>query len=128
MEISVENIKYLELIKNAQSVNDLDQVRIKLLGKKGAITNLLKSLGQMEGKDRQIKSPQYNNLKQTLEEAIKERRKTLLNKEIEGRMDAEWLDISQDPREMNSGLMHPCLLYTSPSPRDGLLSRMPSSA
>ena len=23
---------------------------------------------------------------------------------------------------------HPCLLYTSPSPRDGLLSRMPSSA
>ena len=24
--------------------------------------------------------------------------------------------------------LHPCLLYTSPSPRDGLLSRMPSSA
>ena len=27
-----------------------------------------------------------------------------------------------------SGLLHICLLYTSPSPRDGLLSRMPSSA
>ena len=26
------------------------------------------------------------------------------------------------------GLQNPCLLYTSPSPRDGLLSRMPSSA
>ena len=26
------------------------------------------------------------------------------------------------------GLYKPCLLYTSPSPRDGLLSRMPSSA
>ena len=26
------------------------------------------------------------------------------------------------------GLNFPCLLYTSPSPRDGLLSRMPSSA
>ena len=25
-------------------------------------------------------------------------------------------------------ILHPCLLYTSPSPRDGLLSRMPSSA
>ena len=25
-------------------------------------------------------------------------------------------------------LVYPCLLYTSPSPRDGLLSRMPSSA
>ena len=27
-----------------------------------------------------------------------------------------------------SGIYKPCLLYTSPSPRDGLLSRMPSSA
>ena len=27
-----------------------------------------------------------------------------------------------------SVLTNPCLLYTSPSPRDGLLSRMPSSA
>ena len=27
-----------------------------------------------------------------------------------------------------SGLSYDCLLYTSPSPRDGLLSRMPSSA
>ena len=29
---------------------------------------------------------------------------------------------------VNFGLWHGCLLYTSPSPRDGLLSRMPSSA
>ena len=30
--------------------------------------------------------------------------------------------------QMLSGRIHTCLLYTSPSPRDGLLSRMPSSA
>ena len=38
--------------------------------------------------------------------------------------------IGKDPREIekiNSNLIT-CLLYTSPSPRDGLLSRMPSSA
>ena len=107
MKIEVENIKFLDLIKESQSVNDLEEARIKLLGKKGEITNLLRSLGQMEAKERQIKSPQYNNLKQTLEKAIKERREILLNKEIEARMDAEWLDVSQDPREMNSGLVHP---------------------
>ena len=92
MEISLENIKYLELVKDAQSVSELEQIRIKLLGKKGEISNLLRSLGQMESKERQIKSPEYNNLKQSLEEAIKERRGNLLNKEIEGRMNAEWLD------------------------------------
>ena len=29
---------------------------------------------------------------------------------------------------VETGTLHACLLYTSPSPRDGLLSRMPSSA
>ena len=38
---------------------------------------------------------------------------------------------SQQGGQEAAGLLprlHPCLLYTSPSPRDGLLSRMPSSA
>ena len=30
--------------------------------------------------------------------------------------------------EESATVLPPCLLYTSPSPRDGLLSRMPSSA
>ena len=36
--------------------------------------------------------------------------------------------IGQDPAKFSDSLLHICLLYTSPSPRDGLLSRMPSSA
>ena len=35
---------------------------------------------------------------------------------------------SVDLRDGNQSLVIPCLLYTSPSPRDGKLSRMPSSA
>ena len=34
----------------------------------------------------------------------------------------------QDTIRKRSQDLRPCLLYTSPSPRDGLLSRMPSSA
>ena len=36
--------------------------------------------------------------------------------------------ITTQPQKQVRGLNHTCLLYTSPSPRDGLLSRMPSSA
>ena len=39
-----------------------------------------------------------------------------------------WKGISQDSLIMNIDDLICCLLYTSPSPRDGLLSRMPSSA
>ena len=38
------------------------------------------------------------------------------------------LDMSDDPDAPGLTMDNPCLLYTSPSPRDGLLSRMPSSA
>ena len=38
------------------------------------------------------------------------------------------VEIESTIRSDNAGGMYPCLLYTSPSPRDGLLSRMPSSA
>ena len=37
-------------------------------------------------------------------------------------------NLLEDSREKIAELLNACLLYTSPSPRDGLLSRMPSSA
>ena len=47
----------------------------------------------------------------------------------------EWVQITTDSPDIQTGGTrglfgggHTCLLYTSPSPRDGLLSRMPSSA
>ena len=39
----------------------------------------------------------------------------------------DWVLLTHTHRDQCSGLYR-CLLYTSPSPRDGLLSRMPSSA
>ena len=36
--------------------------------------------------------------------------------------------LRRDPEWYAGVDLNPCLLYTSPSPRDGLLSRMPSSA
>ena len=40
----------------------------------------------------------------------------------------EALESQEDNDDEISALNEDCLLYTSPSPRDGLLSRMPSSA
>ena len=39
-----------------------------------------------------------------------------------------WTGLFAKKRRQSAPLLHSCLLYTSPSPRDGLLSRMPSSA
>ena len=50
---------------------------------------------------------------------IHEREKVFFNK---------WTVVGVASSLPNPGDAKPCLLYTSPSPRDGLLSRMPSSA
>ena len=41
---------------------------------------------------------------------------------------SDWVIIEADEYDRSFWRLYPCLLYTSPSPRDGLLSRMPSSA
>ena len=48
---------------------------------------------------------------------------------ILGALREELIDTSKESKKFIESLKYrPCLLYTSPSPRDGLLSRMPSSA
>ena len=42
--------------------------------------------------------------------------------------ESERLSTGDSEKNVESALLRTCLLYTSPSPRDGLLSRMPSSA
>ena len=39
-----------------------------------------------------------------------------------------WFDVEISAETVSKSVIGSCLLYTSPSPRDGLLSRMPSSA
>ena len=49
---------------------------------------------------------------------------TTTTRAFEFRVGGEWVFVMHGP----DGTDYHCLLYTSPSPRDGLLSRMPSSA
>ena len=49
-------------------------------------------------------------------------------KNIECAIDEEVVECAEMDSPPFTGIPAPCLLYTSPSPRDGLLSRMPSSA
>ena len=62
---------------------------------------------------------QNGNFFLRIEDTDKERSKEEYRKQIINSL--EWIGINFDGEEY-------CLLYTSPSPRDGLLSRMPSSA
>ena len=73
--------------------------------------------------------PSGNTVQDFLQRALSEVAKEEIRIQGSGRTDTGVHAVGQTAHfDAPSGLSMNCLLYTSPSPRDGLLSRMPSSA
>lgn len=61
-------------IRDADTADDLEKVRVDLLGKKGEITALLKTLGSLDGETRRVVGSRVNELKENLTGALTQRR------------------------------------------------------
>jgi len=87
----------------------LEAVRVAALGKKGSVSELLKTLGGMSAEERQVKGPAINGLKTRVTEALAARRVELRDAAITARLAAETVDVSlpvrQSPAER--GRIHP---------------------
>ena len=66
LDIETINKKYLDLISSAESSEKLDNIRLDAIGKKGEVTLLMRSLGNMDHQERLHVSPLLNNLKNPL--------------------------------------------------------------
>jgi phenylalanyl-tRNA synthetase alpha chain len=99
-----------EILAAIQSAGDeaaLENVRVAALGKKGAISELLKSLGGMSPEERKVQGPLLNGLRDTVAAAIAARRAELGEAALEARLQTETIDVSLPPRPENSGSVHP---------------------
>jgi phenylalanyl-tRNA synthetase alpha chain len=85
----------------------LDEVRVQWLGKKGLLTEQLKSLGKLAAADRPAAGARINEAKAALESAIDARRSQLEAAAIESKLAAGRVDVTLPGRgEVNGGL-HP---------------------
>jgi len=98
----------LSIVK-ADDERALEQIRIAALGKKGTISELLKTLGKMEQEERQIQGPLLNGLKTRIAQELENRREALRQVALEARLIGEKQDITlpvrRTPAEM--GRLHP---------------------
>ena len=98
---------FLKLISSTKNLEELEVVRIRALGKKGEVSNLMKSIGSMEETERKIKAPLLNALKDKIIENL-ETKKNIINEEIlNKRISSEWIDISRPVRPTHKGKIHP---------------------
>ncbi len=93
-----------------ESVGDsaaLEKLRVEWLGKKGRVTDLLKSLGQLDADERPKVGAEINAVKQLLNEQISERKETLQHAAIAAQLAAEALDVTLPGRREDLGALHP---------------------
>jgi phenylalanyl-tRNA synthetase alpha chain len=101
--------RFLDDIAKISNEDDLEVERVFLFGKKGVISNLLKTLGGMTAEERQVKGPPINGLKNRVTEALAIRRAELKDAAITARLAAEKVDVTLPVRASPAerGRIHP---------------------
>jgi len=97
----------LDRIAAAESLGDLEALRVSALGKSGSITAMLKSLGAMDAGTRAAEAPKIHALREQVTGAIAERKAALEAAELERKLATEKIDLSLPAPETVSGTVHP---------------------
>jgi phenylalanyl-tRNA synthetase alpha chain len=97
----------LAQIETSEDLQQLDDLRVQYLGKKGEITALLKSLGNMEQEQRKPFGQAVNAARDALNQAITSRRRALEGAALEQKLLNEQVDVTLPGRGERRGGLHP---------------------
>jgi len=106
---SLENIKAeaVVAIEAASDIAALEELRVSYLGKKGALTGLLKNLGQLSAEERPKAGAEINAVKQQLNEQLNARKASLQGAALAAQLAKEAIDVTLPGRRAETGSLHP---------------------
>ena len=111
----LENLKAeaLSLLAKAESPEMLDDLRVAFLGKKGKITEIMKTLGSMDAEQRKTFGAAVNKVKDEIQTLIAEKKEKLETEALNQRLKTEAIDVTLPPRpDTNQGRIHPVTQVT----------------
>ncbi len=91
----------------AENFFELEKNYKKYLGRKGKLTQLLRSLGNLEPQERAQKGKELNELKLLLQEEFSKKKSQLEKKELEILDQKDWLDVTAPGIKFEVGHLHP---------------------
>jgi phenylalanyl-tRNA synthetase alpha chain len=97
----------LKAIAEAPDETSLEQLRIATLGKKGSLSERMKTLGALDPEERRRLGAELNELKTRIAAAIAERKQTLSRAALERRLSTERVDVTLPARPELRGTIHP---------------------
>ena len=97
----------LEAVRHTEDVNALEQIRVHYLGKKGELTQVMKTLGDIPAEERPKVGALINAAKERVQDALNARKAGLESAALSARLAAERIDVTLPGRGQTTGGLHP---------------------
>ena len=102
-----QKTKLVASIHSASTLDELEDIRITALGKKGTITGLMKSLGSLDPDKRKEAGQLLNAIKEQVASAIDVRKVTMEDAALESQLHRDRVDVTLPIRPESNGSIHP---------------------
>ena len=99
--------EFTSKLKEVSTTEELEKLRVKFIGRKGKVTQLLKEIPNLPPEERKEFGRACNALKAEIEQAIKEKLKELKEREKRERLEKERIDVTLPGRRRGLGALHP---------------------
>lgn len=94
-------------LNHISSIQALENVRVKYLGKKGELTSVLRGMGSLSPEERPVIGQLANQIRSYLEEKIENAKEVLLKKEKQEKLQREVIDVTMPGKRRYLGKKHP---------------------
>lgn len=95
------------LLEKISTVEELEELRVKFLGKKGELTSVLKGLGKAAPEERPVIGQLANEVRAFIEQEIVQKKKVLEQKKLDANLKKEVIDVTMPGRKESIGGRHP---------------------
>jgi phenylalanyl-tRNA synthetase alpha chain len=104
----IEN-EILEKIPKTKSIQELEDIRVGVLGKKGELKNILKAMGSLSNEERPLIGKIANEVRENIQNALEEAKKRINDEEQMQQFKKEKIDVTIPGNYMASGHRHPLM-------------------
>ncbi len=110
MKEILAKLKSDALSQIADDKADLEQIRVRYLGKKGELTAVLRGMGSLSAEERPVIGQLANEVRANIEEAIAKRAEKMKERALEVKLRSEKLDVTMPGKAPAMGHIHPLTL------------------
>jgi phenylalanyl-tRNA synthetase alpha chain len=96
-----------EQLQKASSIVETEDIRVKLLGKKGMLTEILRSMGALSPEDRKDFGKAANTVRAEIEALLEEKFAAMKEQQKAGKFIKEKIDVTEPGTKISLGVRHP---------------------